>query len=107
MDMEKVVFHLMTHSRDAKNASMESIKHARKGDYEKAYLCIRKATESLSEAHKIQFELMERESKGTKTEISLLMVHAQDSLVNAVTIRDMAQEMVKIYTDMRHILANG
>ncbi len=107
MDMEMVVFHLIAHSSDAKSASMESIKHARKGDYEKAYLCIKKATESISEAHKIQCELMEKESKGRKTELSLLMVHAQDSLVNAVTIRDMAQEMVNIYTDMRHILANG
>ncbi len=105
--MEMVVFHLMTHSDDAKSSSLESIKYARKGDFEKANMCLEMAEESLSEAHKIQSELMKKESKGSKTEITLLLIHAENCLGNSVTIKELAYEMVHMCMDMQTMHANG
>ena len=34
-------------------------------------------------------------------DITLLMVHAQDHLMNAMTVRDLAQEMIAMYEEFR------
>lgn len=101
MDMEMVVFNLISYSRDAKKACMEAIDYSRKGDFEKANLCMMEATEKLSEAHIIQTELIHKEAQGEKTELSFVLIHAEDCLMNAATIKELAEEMIKIYKEIK------
>lgn len=49
------------------------------------------AAEELSKAHHYQTELIQNEAGGEKTEMTLLMVHAQDHLMNAMTVKDMVR----------------
>jgi cellobiose PTS system EIIA component len=51
----------------------------------------------LNEAHHIQTSLIQQEIRGEKVEISLLMIHAQDHLMNAITMKDLATEVVDLY----------
>ncbi|ENA0413451.1 PTS lactose/cellobiose transporter subunit IIA, partial [Listeria monocytogenes] len=37
------------------------------------------------------------EARGEKAEVSLLLVHAQDHLMNAITFKDLAKEIVDLY----------
>ncbi len=39
--------------------------------------------------------MIQAESRGEKNEISLLMIHAQDHLMNALTVRELAIEMIE------------
>lgn len=103
MNMEVIVFNLISFSGDARKASMEAISYAREGDFDKANICIMEATEKISEAHKIQSELIHKEAQGQHTEITLLLVHAQDYLMNAVTIKDLATEMIHMYKEIQLI----
>jgi len=45
----------------------------------------------------MQTNLIHNEANGNKAEVSLLLVHAQDHLMNAITIKDMAKEFVDLY----------
>ncbi|MNJ80672.1 Lichenan-specific phosphotransferase enzyme IIA component [compost metagenome] len=45
----------------------------------------------------MQTRLIQEEAGGTKQEITLLMIHAQDHLMNAMTVKDMAKEFVELY----------
>lgn len=48
-------------------------------------------------AHHYQTELIQAEMRGEKTELSLIMVHGQDHLMNAMTVRDLALQMIEMY----------
>jgi PTS system cellobiose-specific IIA component len=41
--------------------------------------------------------LIQEEAAGKQSEVTLLMVHAQDHLMNTMTIRDLAAEFVDLY----------
>ena len=51
----------------------------------------------MSQAHRSQTELIQGEARGEEKNLSLLLVHAQDHLMNAITIRDMAIEFIDVY----------
>ncbi|EAG9877164.1 PTS lactose/cellobiose transporter subunit IIA, partial [Listeria monocytogenes] len=52
---------------------------------------------ALLEAHHSQTSLIQGEARGEKAEVSLLLVHAQDHLMNAITFKDLAKEIVDLY----------
>ncbi len=44
--------------------------------------------------------MIQAEAGGERSEISLLLIHAQDHLMNAMTIKDMANEFIELYRKM-------
>ncbi|SCY36567.1 PTS lactose/cellobiose transporter subunit IIA [Alkaliphilus peptidifermentans] len=100
MDIEVTIFTIITHSGEARSSSMEAIQNAKKGDYKKATKCMEDAKEKLALAHEAQTMLIHSEAQGNKVEISLLMIHAQDHLMNAMTVKDLAEEFVDLYRNV-------
>lgn len=88
---------LIVHSGNTKSECMEAIQLAKKGQIEAAKEKINLANESLIEAHHSQTGLLSQEARGEKVEVSMLLIHAQDHLMNAITFRDLAQEMIELY----------
>lgn len=82
---------------DGRSYSLMAIDEAQKGNFEKADEYLKKADESLVEGHKYQSELLRAEAKDEKLEISILLIHAQDHLMNAMTIYDLAKLLVPFY----------
>lgn len=99
--METVIMELIVNGGNARSRAIEAIKAAKSGDLEKAREKLKEAEEALGKAHDFQTNLIQNEAAGNKTEISLLMVHAQDHLMNAMTINDMAKEFVDMYEEFR------
>ncbi len=97
MELEPIIITIITHSGDAKSSSLEAIKKAKKGDFKDANILIDNAEEKLLLAHKEQTKLIQMESQGNKIEATLLMIHAQDHLMNAITIKDLAKEIIDIH----------
>ncbi|MEH7415014.1 PTS lactose/cellobiose transporter subunit IIA [Neobacillus drentensis] len=96
-DLETTIFQIILHSGNGRSAAMEAIHAAKKGDFEYAREKIEEAEKALNECHLIQTSLIQAEIRGEKAESSLLMIHAQDHLMNAMTVKDLAEEMVEIY----------
>jgi len=80
---------------------MEAITLAKQGDIVGAEKNIEEANERLREAHKSQTQLIQGEARGEKNQISLLLVHAQDHLMNALTVKDMAIEFIDLYRSIQ------
>lgn len=97
MEYEEVVFGLIVNAGNARSKAMNSIRLSKKGKIEEAKESLKLAEEELNLAHEIQTKLIQGEASGNKTEISLLMVHAQDHLMNAITIIDLAREITDIH----------
>lgn len=100
MEKEKyleVVMSLITYSGNAKSCGMEGIQAAKQGDFESADKKVEEANEELGRAHNSQTSLLTKEASGEKIEVSLLMIHAQDHLMNAINFCDLAIEFIELY----------
>lgn len=103
MDYTQAAFQLILHGGNARSLAMEAIRLAKSGDASGAANKLGKAAEELSLAHLAQTSLIQKEASGEKTEISMLLIHAQDHLMNAITVKEMAAEFIELYS---HIHAN-
>ena len=90
-------FALILHGGNARSASLEAIAFARQGDFENASEKMTLAREEISAAHRIQTDLIQEEAGGNHAEISLLLVHAQDHLMNAITVKELAEEFITLH----------
>ncbi|MDN7250240.1 PTS lactose/cellobiose transporter subunit IIA [Listeria monocytogenes] len=97
MELEQTIMQLIVHGRNAKSDAMLAIEAAKKGDFDVADEQIKNAEAALLEAHHSQTSLIQGEARGEKAEVSLLLVHAQDHLMNAITFKDLAKEIVDLY----------
>lgn len=95
--MEEKIFGLISHSGEAKSLLMESISEAKEGNFTNADKKIEEATEKLNQAHKVQTSLIQAEAGGEKHEASLLLIHAQDHLMNAILLKNLAIEIVDLH----------
>lgn len=98
MELELIIMNIINYSGEARSLSMESIAFAKEGNFEKANQAIEEATVRLSLAHKSQTKLIQEEARGETKQISLLLIHAQDHLMNAITVKDMAYEFIELYS---------
>ncbi|WP_391560749.1 PTS lactose/cellobiose transporter subunit IIA [Robertmurraya sp.] len=99
--MEETIFQIILHGGNGKSCSMEAIAAAKRGDFTEARAKLQEAADALNEAHHVQTSLIQGEIRGEKVEISLLMVHAQDHLMNSITMKDLATEFVELYETIK------
>ncbi|HYE82446.1 MAG TPA: PTS lactose/cellobiose transporter subunit IIA [Clostridia bacterium] len=100
MDLETMVFTIIAHSGDARSSSMEAIGHAKRGEFDKAAAAMDEANKKLLLVHSEQTKLIQAEAQGQETKLSLLLIHAQDHLMGAMTVRDLAAEFIELYRVM-------
>lgn len=96
-NLEMIIMGLIVDSGSARSFAMEAIFHAKSGDLESAKGALKECNEQLVKAHNAQTDLIQKEAGGNPVPISLLMVHAQDHLMTAMVVRDLAAEMVDLY----------
>lgn len=97
VELEMIILNLITNSGEAKSYAMEALCHAKQGKIKEAEASINLASERLALAHKSQTQLIQSEARGEKIESSILLIHAQDHLMNAITVKDLAAEMIHLY----------
>ena len=88
---------LIANGGNAKSLAFEAIRLAKKGDIEGARAKLKESDKSLLEAHNSQTGMLTREAQGDHMHVTLLVMHSQDHLMNAITFRDLAGEMVDLY----------
>lgn len=96
MNYEEVIMGIIMHGGNARSYAIQAMQEAREDKFEEAFQLIKIANQELNKAHHIQTDLIQKESRGEKSEITLLMVHAQDHLMNAMTVRDLAKEIIAL-----------
>ncbi|AIV03842.1 lactose-specific phosphotransferase enzyme IIA component [Candidatus Malacoplasma girerdii] len=59
----------------------------------------KEAKELLDECHVKQTSLLQAEAKGTKSEFSFLVVHAQDHLMTSLLLSELVDTFANLFTD--------
>lgn len=93
----QAVMGLIMNGGNAKSSAFEAIKAAKNGDFTKADAKLKEADKFLVDAHNSQTGMLTKEANGEHVPITLLMVHSQDHIMNAITFRDLAGEIVDLY----------
>lgn len=94
---EEIILGLVVSGGNARSLAMEAIQAAKGGDFSKADALMAECEEALAETHQIQTELIQKEVRGEHMPVMLLMVHAQDHVMNAMVVKDLAVEFIELY----------
>ncbi|CAM3247479.1 PTS system cellobiose-specific IIA component [Sporolactobacillus spathodeae] len=96
---QEETFQLILHGGNGRSSAMEAVYQAKEGKFDEARESLKKAGEELVEAHHVQTKALQDEitGAGEKKPVSLLEVHGQDHLMNAITVKDLATELVDLY----------
>lgn len=101
--MEKIIMDLIIFSGEARSYAMEAMQVAKNGQIEEARELIEKAKETIGSAHHSQTSLIQGEAAGNKTEVSLLLVHAQDHLMTSIVVKDLAEEIIDLHERLNRV----
>lgn len=97
MEINEIAFQIILYGGNGRSSAMEAIQEAKEGNFEEADRLIEEANSELNKAHKFQTELLQNEARGYKNDINIILIHSQDHLMNAITVKDMAQEFIDLY----------
>ncbi|MDO5755261.1 MAG: PTS lactose/cellobiose transporter subunit IIA [Tissierellia bacterium] len=95
--LEEICFGLITHSGDAKSLLYEALNAGKKGDFEKARQKIKESEEDQLKAHRVHMELITRELNEKDIDFSLILVHAEDQMMQTELLSKLVEEFLEIY----------
>lgn len=96
-EMQMKAFELIGYAGDATSCFFEALAKAKAGDFDSAATLMKQGEESMLESHHKQTDLLSAEARGDNFEIPLLMIHAQDHLMNAVLTQKLVEEIIELH----------
>lgn len=88
---------LLVNAGDAKQLAHQALAAARQNNLDLAGEKLAGARKKLTAAHNVQTTMLTAEAQGKTVQLTLLLVHAQDHLMTAITYVDLAEELVALY----------
>lgn len=95
--IHKLSFNIILHAGNGKSDAIEAITLAKMYKFNEAKEKVEHAREQLVKAHQVQSTLLQEEASGNKIDFTIMLVHAQDHLMTAITVKDLAKEFIDLY----------
>jgi PTS system cellobiose-specific IIA component len=103
LEMETTVMELIIHAGEARSSAMQALQEARKHDWAAADELLKAAQLAAREAHKIQTQLIGADEGCGKVPVNLILMHAQDHLMNAMLCRDLVEELIYLHREVQEL----
>lgn len=88
---------IILHAGDARLKCKEALDQIALFDIENAKDKLKESQEEITKAHKVQTDAIQNETRGEKSEYSLLFAHAQDTLMTIYSEINIAKQLIKIF----------
>lgn len=95
--MEETIMELLVQAGSARSSAMTALRCARQGYFSEADDAMAQSHNAVKLAHAKQTELIGLDEGCGKLTVTLITVHAQDHLMNAMVIQDLAQDLIELY----------
>lgn len=95
--MQKAAFEIIANVGTTKSMYLEALEFAKKGEYQKAKNMMLEADEIFSNAHHLHFNFITSEANGEDLPFSLLLMHAEDQMMNTETIKILVNELIELH----------
>ena len=94
---EMVSFGIIAHAGDARSYAFGALAAAKAGNFEEAAELLKQSDAAAVEAHHMQTDLLINEANGNKTQVDVLLVHAQDHLMTSMLAVELVKELIELY----------
>lgn len=101
MDLETISMTIISHSGDARTKAFESLREARKRNYDISEILLKEAKEASTLAHQAQTNLLIKEAQGEEIKLNVLLIHAQDHLMTSMLALELIEELVFLHRNKR------
>jgi len=105
--IELIAFRIISSVGSARSMYLLAIQEAKKGNFEKAKKMIEEGNKVFVEGHHAHAQIIQKEAKNEQCDINLLLVHAEDQLMSAETIRLVAEEFIELYQFVLNLKATS
>ncbi|AKA37513.1 PTS N,N'-diacetylchitobiose transporter subunit IIA [Yersinia ruckeri] len=95
--LEDVVMGLIINAGQARSLAYKALQSAKTGDFTLAEELMAQSRKALNAAHLVQTQLIEEDQGEGKTKVTLVLVHAQDHLMNAMLARELITELIELH----------
>lgn len=96
-DNTEISFSIILHAGNATNACVEAMQKAKEKNYDKAEKLLAEAAVEINLAHQVQKDLLVDVANNKKMVIDIILIHAQDHLTSAMTLKIVAEEIIELY----------
>ena len=95
--LEEAVMEIIVNAGQSRSLCFEALHAARQGNIDEAKSLLREADGYARQAHKMQTKLIEQDAGEARQPMTLIMVHAQDHLMNSLLARELSVEIIHLY----------
>ena len=88
---------IIVNAGQSRSLCFEALHAARQGNLDEAKSLLREADGYARQAHKMQTKLIEQDAGEARQPMTLIMVHAQDHLMNSLLARALAEAILHLY----------
>ena len=97
IELEDAVMEIIVNAGQSRSLCFEALRSARQGDLDEAKSLLREADGYSRRVHQIQTKLIEQDAGEARQPMTLIMVHAQDHLMNSLLARELSEEIIQLY----------
>ena len=95
--LEEAVMEIIVNAGQSRSLCFEALHAARQGNLDEAKSLLREADGYARQAHKMQTKMIEQDAGEARQPMTLIMVHAQDHLMNSLLARELSEEIIHLY----------
>ena len=99
--LEMTCFQIISSVGTARSSYIEAIQKAKAGDFEGAKDCLEAGQQEFLKGHEAHFGLLQKETNGEQVGGSLLLIHAEDQLMAAETLKTVILELIELYRERK------
>ncbi len=100
-DLETKCFQIIATAGTARSAYIEATQAAKAAQFEEADSLLKEGDNAFLLAHHIHAEMIQQFANGQRIETNILLVHAEDLIMSAETLKLMALEFIDLYKQMQ------
>ncbi|MCL2899576.1 PTS lactose/cellobiose transporter subunit IIA [Brenneria tiliae] len=100
MDIETRMIELIVQSGEARSCAMEALRSSRKREWEQVDQLLKMAATAVRKAQSIQTEFISGNGNKEKINLDLIIIHAQDHLMNAILCRELTEEIIALRKEL-------
>lgn len=98
---EMTCFQLVAQVGLARSCFVDAIARAEEGDLEGAANCFEEGDSAFHEGHDIHMGMLQREAAGEQLPFRIIVLHAEDLMASAETLRIIAEKFVNLYKKLK------
>lgn len=105
VDVEKIsltAMEIITYAGLAKSNYMMALKEYKTGNKDNAAQKMEEGSAAFLNAHEVHSKILTDEMETLEPQVCLLLVHAEDQLMGAETIKLFVEELMELYAEKEH-----